>query len=353
MSNLCLTDTCNDAENEGLRETLCALGNGDRVTRAAAPDAVTCDVQCRGTYLAGATTACAPTSPGTGPRTRIWSTVGSEGECRDPRAALPRQRGAPDAMGRTADRVDAPPSPRGTFRDPDGSGALSLRSGIDGTVTNWGVARYRELEGRHLETLQTSREDGGVDAASSYFSPAADRVGSFGGEVHRHAAMRLARRSLSRPHLVGRTLHLSLPDAADAGADTCAPSLPLPTAGPGAAGHARRRLRGGDVPLRQQAHLNPRSGRWIHDNFRRQRHIGSVIAYNVWEYVQATDDCDFMRDYAAEFFCEIARFSANMAEERLDGRYGISLPLRNSRPRTGVARPPHPRYECRFRPSPS
>ena len=45
----------------------------------------------------------------------------------------------------------------------------------------------------------------------------------------------------------------------------------------------------------QRIHLNPRSGRWIPDNSWRQRHIGAAIAYNVWEYVQATDDRDFLR----------------------------------------------------------
>ena len=45
----------------------------------------------------------------------------------------------------------------------------------------------------------------------------------------------------------------------------------------------------------QRIHLNPKSGRWIADNSWRQRHIGSAIAYNVWEYVQATDDRDFLR----------------------------------------------------------
>ncbi|MBU2532822.1 MAG: glycoside hydrolase family 65 protein [Alphaproteobacteria bacterium] len=73
----------------------------------------------------------------------------------------------------------------------------------------------------------------------------------------------------------------------------------------------------------QRVHLNPQSGRWIPDNSRRQRHIGAAIAYNIWEYVQATDDRGFLRDYGAEMFIEIARFWASIAEKRPDGRYGI------------------------------
>ena len=73
----------------------------------------------------------------------------------------------------------------------------------------------------------------------------------------------------------------------------------------------------------QRIHLNPRSGRWIPDNSWRQRHIGAAVAYNVWEYVQATDDRDFLRDYGAELFCEIARYLSSLAEQRPDGRYGI------------------------------
>ena len=42
-----------DPQQEGRRETLCALGNGYFVTRAAAPDSVADGVHYPGTYLAG------------------------------------------------------------------------------------------------------------------------------------------------------------------------------------------------------------------------------------------------------------------------------------------------------------
>lgn len=63
----------------------------------------------------------------------------------------------------------------------------------------------------------------------------------------------------------------------------------------------------------QQLHLNPRSGRWIPDNSRLQRHIGAAIAYNIWHYYQVTGDAEFISFFGAEMFLEIARFWASIA----------------------------------------
>ena len=46
--------------------------------------------------------------------------------------------------------------------------------------------------------------------------------------------------------------------------------------------------------LTPTVHLNPRSGRWIPDNSRLQRHINAAIAYDVWLYHQATNDIEFL-----------------------------------------------------------
>ena len=73
----------------------------------------------------------------------------------------------------------------------------------------------------------------------------------------------------------------------------------------------------------QRIHLNPMSGCWIPDNSWRQRHIGAAICYNVWQYFQATEDRDFLIDYGAELFCEIARFWSSLAKRRPDGRFDI------------------------------
>src|SRR5918996_313552 len=50
----------------------------------------------------------------------------------------------------------------------------------------------------------------------------------------------------------------------------------------------------------QELNLNPRSQRWVADNSYLQRHVGSAIAYNVWQYYQITEDVEFMEAYGAE-----------------------------------------------------
>jgi trehalose/maltose hydrolase-like predicted phosphorylase len=54
--------------------------------------------------------------------------------------------------------------------------------------------------------------------------------------------------------------------------------------------------------------LNPRSQRWVPDNSYLERHVGSAIAYNVWQYFQVTHDIEFLRFYGAELILEIALF---------------------------------------------
>jgi alpha,alpha-trehalase len=63
----------------------------------------------------------------------------------------------------------------------------------------------------------------------------------------------------------------------------------------------------------QRLHLNPRSGRWVPDTTWRQRHINAAIAYNIWQYHQATDDHDFLYAFGAEMLLEIGRFWASIA----------------------------------------
>ena len=74
----------------------------------------------------------------------------------------------------------------------------------------------------------------------------------------------------------------------------------------------------------QKLHLNPKSGRWIPDNSRRQRHVNAAIAYNVVQYYQITGDREFFSTYGAEMLLEIARFWADIAEFNEErGRYEI------------------------------
>ncbi len=71
-------------------------------------------------------------------------------------------------------------------------------------------------------------------------------------------------------------------------------------------------------------HLNPKSGRWLADTTYLQRHVGIAVAYNVWQYYQATADQDFLSRYGAEIILEVARFFASATEyDRGLGRYVI------------------------------
>lgn len=65
--------------------------------------------------------------------------------------------------------------------------------------------------------------------------------------------------------------------------------------------------------LTPTVHLNPRSGHWIPDNSRLQRHINAAIAHDVWLYHQATNDVEFLALCGAEMFVESARFWASAA----------------------------------------
>ena len=74
----------------------------------------------------------------------------------------------------------------------------------------------------------------------------------------------------------------------------------------------------------QVLHLNPLSGRWILDASHLQRHINSAIAYNMWNYYQATHDIEFLASFGAEVILEIARFWSSAAKfNPALGRYEI------------------------------
>jgi trehalose/maltose hydrolase-like predicted phosphorylase len=66
------------------------------------------------------------------------------------------------------------------------------------------------------------------------------------------------------------------------------------------------------------------SGRWNPDPTYRQRHVGIAVAYNVWQYYQATGDVGFLAQFGAEMLLEIARFWASIAEyDKVRDRYVI------------------------------
>lgn len=69
---------------------------------------------------------------------------------------------------------------------------------------------------------------------------------------------------------------------------------------------------------------NMLSKRWMRDDTQRARHIGSAVAYNVWQYYLTTGDTGFLASHGAEIILEVARFWASKAEPSdRDGRYDI------------------------------
>jgi beta-phosphoglucomutase family hydrolase len=74
----------------------------------------------------------------------------------------------------------------------------------------------------------------------------------------------------------------------------------------------------------QELNLNHLSQRWIPDNSFRQRHVGSAIAYNVWQYYQVTHDLEFLVSYGAELILSVALFWSSLAVFNAQrGRYEI------------------------------
>ncbi|QNS02310.1 glycoside hydrolase family 65 protein [Streptomyces xanthii] len=74
----------------------------------------------------------------------------------------------------------------------------------------------------------------------------------------------------------------------------------------------------------QALHLNPRSGRWLPDRSRLQRHVGSAIAHNVWHHARATGDRGFLHGPGAEILLEVARYWAGAADlDPVAGRYHL------------------------------
>jgi trehalose/maltose hydrolase-like predicted phosphorylase/beta-phosphoglucomutase-like phosphatase (HAD superfamily) len=181
-----------DPARQGLREALCALGNGYFVTRGALPEATADDVNYPGTYVAGLYNRA------------ISEVAGREVENEDlvncpnwlplqfriergpwfdvQQAGVEDHRQELDVQHGTLTRSF-------TWQDPEGrrtrvlqrrfvscqdehlagleteftaeswSGTLQIRSGVDGRVVNAGVKRYRDLNGQHLTTLGQGEVD--------------------------------------------------------------------------------------------------------------------------------------------------------------------------------------------------
>jgi trehalose 6-phosphate phosphatase len=178
---------------EGLRETLCTLGNGYFATRGAAPESRADGVHYPGTYIAGCFNRlqtpvsgrvteneslvnvpnwlCLTFAAGDGP----W--LGEEGvEILEDRQDLDLRHGVLTRRRQVSDNLGH--RTRITHRrfvhmgaahlaalemtiTPGWSGRLRIRSELDGTVTNSGVPRYQDLACHHLTPVQTGRPAAG------------------------------------------------------------------------------------------------------------------------------------------------------------------------------------------------
>ncbi|MCB2102426.1 MAG: glycoside hydrolase family 65 protein [Rhodobacterales bacterium] len=472
-----------DPEEEGLREALCTLGNGLICTRGAAEWADADDVHYPGTYLAGGYNRLTTEMAGRpvvnedlvnfpnwlcltfriddGP----WFSLADvtlkhyrqELDTHD--GILTRDLRFVDAQGRETSLFSrrmvsqAQPHRAGIAWDLTAhgwSGTVTIRSALDGTVVNWGVPRYRELESHHLDSLGTEAlneqtiflmvrtnqsglvmaqaartiiagagevRPGGVEKRPGYIAQeqAFDITDGQTARVEKTVAIFSSRdRALSEPGVEARTWIGRLADFevglrkhisawhqhwrhADLRVDADGEvqmiirvhifhllqtmsrnSLDLDVGVPARGLHGEayrghvfwdeiyifpflnnrlpeitragllyrfRRLgearelalasgyAGAMFPWQsgsngqeetQTVHLNPESGRWIPDLSHNQRHVSAAIAYNVWQFVQATLDMAFLTSYGAQMLCEIARFWASIAHRNNEtGRFEI------------------------------
>src|SRR5215211_3474681 len=181
-----------DPGRQGLREALCAVGNGYFVTRGALPEASADEVNYPGTYVAGlynrATTEIAGRAVENEDLVNVpnWLPLAfrvaggpwfdmQQAEVLEQRLELDLRKGTlarhlrfKDSEGRST-RVtqrrfvsmkDQHRAGRETtFEAENWSGTLEVRSGLDGRVINAGVKRYHDLNGRHLQVLAQGEAD--------------------------------------------------------------------------------------------------------------------------------------------------------------------------------------------------
>jgi trehalose/maltose hydrolase-like predicted phosphorylase/beta-phosphoglucomutase-like phosphatase (HAD superfamily) len=182
-----------DPVRQGLREALCAVGNGYFVTRGALPEAHADDVHYPGTYVAGlynrARTEIAGRTVENEDLVNVpnWLPLGfrvaggpwfdvQQAEVLEHRLELDLRQGTltrrlrwQDAEGRRTKVLQRRlvsmkdqhlAGLEMTFEAENWSGTLEVRSGLDGRVVNAGVKRYRDLNGRHLRVLAQGEADG-------------------------------------------------------------------------------------------------------------------------------------------------------------------------------------------------
>ena len=469
-----------DPQHELVREALCTLGNGYFGTRGAAPESHADGIHYPGTYVAGLYNRRSTEVAGREVENesmvnlpnwlplnfRIddqpWFEPGEtnildyEQELNLRQAILTRRLRVSDSSGRVT-LVEqrrfvsmANPHVAGievTIRPENWSGRLTVRSGLDGSISNDGVARYRQFDERHLVDHRTEEIDSDIIALTATTSQSGICVAEAARTRFEHSGIPIVRqrclvtgtdviaheatievsaqesvriekmvclfssqdRSISDPlsevrSWIGRIGHFEqafhdhsrewddLWDRFALEVDGCGPAagqalhlhifhllqtasrntidrdvsvpargvhgeayrghifwdelfiypylnLHLPTLVRSLLLYRYRRLpearwsalqaglSGAMYPWQsgsngreeaQSVHLNPLSGRWMADASHLQRHIGAAIAYNVWQYYEATEDIDFLVTYGAEMILEVARFWASMASYNPD-----------------------------------
>lgn len=74
----------------------------------------------------------------------------------------------------------------------------------------------------------------------------------------------------------------------------------------------------------QFVHLNTVNNEWEPDHSRRQRHVSLAITYNLWIYLQVTNDVSILSEGGLDLLLETTRFWLNKAKLGSDERYHIA-----------------------------
>ena len=73
-----------------------------------------------------------------------------------------------------------------------------------------------------------------------------------------------------------------------------------------------------------RALFNPRSGRWMPDNSRRQCHVNIAVAHSVWQHWEVTADLGYLAHHGAELLLEAARYlAARATHDTAEDRYEL------------------------------
>jgi alpha,alpha-trehalase len=232
-------------DQEGRRESLCALGNGYFATRGAAAESHADEIHYPGTYAAGIYNRLESEVDGLTvedesmvnlPNWLVLEFRTDDGEWFDActaqllefhqeldmhRAVLAREFRLRDGKGRITHVAQrrfvhlAQPHLAGletTFTAENWSGRLEVRAALDGTVRNCGVERYRPLASdhlRHVDAYEIDEETVALDietVQSRIRIAQVARVRVFAGD----AALRPPRRTQSRDRYIGQELTLKV-----------------------------------------------------------------------------------------------------------------------------------------------